>query len=448
MNRFRHRWLWRVLDIVWLAGLAAYLLVGYNDVPFHGDESTLLFMSGDYYFVVQTREIDVVYYTDTPADPLEQDLRLINGTVGKMAMGFTWDMAGLTVHDLNGPWLWGAGWDWNVDNGHMPTDRLLHAGRLSSILLTVISVWAVFGTAWIVTGRRAAAWIAALVYTTTPAVVINGQRAMMDGAMLCFVALTALVAVIVAREQDRDSPRPRVLAVWYVLLGLAGGSAVASKHNAAVAVLAVFLALLLQPVIRRRVSWVCLVRLAAASALVFLTFLFWNPAWWTDITGMPGRVIELRSKLLDGQVEGYGGYDNAGERVAGLVRQAFSAKPQFYEVRAWKDYIGDQIDAYQNAGYGGRRGGWPWGIVIAGLTVTGLGALVARWREGPVLLVLVWLGLTALTLLILTPLEWQRYYLPLQAPVAVMAGTGAACIGMWGVRAARVRVRITRNKNG
>jgi hypothetical protein len=75
-------------------------------------------------------------------------VRLINGTVSKMAIGFAWDLAGLTVNDLNHQWLWGAGWDWNVQDGHLPGDRLLRVARWSSALMLVISAWALFGIAW------------------------------------------------------------------------------------------------------------------------------------------------------------------------------------------------------------------------------------------------------------------------------------------------------------
>ena len=156
-TRWRGESKWDVktgLDRLWLIGLALYILSGYNLVPFHGDESTLTYMSRDYHDLVQARDLDRVLYRDPPRDPAAQELRILNGTVGKMAMGFAWDLAGLTVDDLNEQWVWGAPWEWNVSDGHMPGDRLLRAARLSSALMLVISAWALFGIARLVIPAR------------------------------------------------------------------------------------------------------------------------------------------------------------------------------------------------------------------------------------------------------------------------------------------------------
>ncbi|HEX3054135.1 MAG TPA: hypothetical protein VHP83_26005, partial [Aggregatilineaceae bacterium] len=50
--------------------------------------------------------------------------------------------------------------------------------------------------------------------------------------------------------------------------------------------------------------------------------------------------------------------------------------------------------------------------------------------EGPALLVLVWLVVTTAALLVSTPFEWQRYYLPLQPPLAIVIGIGVWRIGV------------------
>jgi len=77
----------RALDGFWLVLLAIYVVAGTRDVPFHGDESTLIAMSRDYYSLVQTHNLDQVLYQPDPDDPMMQELRILNGTVGKMAMG-------------------------------------------------------------------------------------------------------------------------------------------------------------------------------------------------------------------------------------------------------------------------------------------------------------------------------------------------------------------------
>ncbi len=434
------RALWRALDVLWLGALAVYVLAGVGDVPFHGDESSLIAMSHDYYHLVQKRDIEPVLYDPHPADPMDQELRLINGTVGKMAMGLAWDMAGLTAADLNEPWLWGADWEYNVSMGHLPGERLLHAARLSSAVLTVISLVAVFAIAWLV-GGRPAAWAAALIYASDAAVLLNGRRAMMEGAHLAFSTLAVLAALLVVREQGRHPlPRRRALVGLTALFGVLGGLAVASKHPALIVVAAGFVAIASEPFIRRKPSPLNrrrILRWIGASILVLLTFLALNPAWWSDPLRMPGRVLELRSTLLDQQVVGYGGYNGLAERVEGLLELSFGAKPQYYEAPGWDEWIAGEIAQYEASGLAGRGAGLVWALALGVAWVAGMWQLGRRWREGPVWTVLLWTGITALALLVATPLAWQRYYLPLRPALAVVAGCGAAALATGALRLRR-----------
>ncbi len=434
----RQRVFWRGVDGLWLTALAIYVLAGVASVPFHGDESSLIAMSRDYVYLVQQRQLEPVLYDPTPADPMEQELRLINGTVGKMAMGLAWDLAGLTEADLNRPWLWGADWDYNVSTGHLPEERLLRAARLSSAVLTALSVIAVAAAAGLV-GGRPAAWAAALLYVTTPAVLLNGRRAMMEGSHLAFSTCTALAALLIVREQARRPWSGRRLGWLYAALGALAGLAVASKHPAMMVVALAFAGVALQPLRHppERRAWAGHAqRVLGAGVLALLVFLALNPAWWSDPLGMPGRVLELRQNLLDQQVAGFGGYENWGERLAELVTQAFGAKPQYYESPGWAEWVAAEIARYDGSFLAGRPGGWGWGVPLAMLTAAGAWSLGRRWRDDLALAALIWAAGIALALLVATPLAWQRYYLPLQPPLAVLAGYGAASLGRWGFRRA------------
>ncbi|NLF74469.1 MAG: phospholipid carrier-dependent glycosyltransferase [Chloroflexi bacterium] len=439
-----NRWAWLILDVLWLAGLALYVIAGYRSVPLHGDEPTLIYMSRDYYHLVQRRDVEPVLYRDEPANPAEQDLRLINGTVGKMAMGLAWDLAGLTVDDLNDQWVWEWSWNDNIALGHMPGERLLHAARLSSALFTVISAWVVFGIARVVAARRLAAWAASLIYVTTPAVLLNGRRAMMDGSMLGFIALTALVGVLIVRQQARGW-RGAKLAALYALLGVCGGLAVASKHNAAITVAAVFAAVLVAPLLdarraddmRSHFDAPHLLRVASASLLVIVTFLALNPAWWSAPLAVPEIVLDKREELITSQEAWFGGYESFSGRLEGLADASFFAAPQYYEVAVWQEYVGDQIADYEDSWLAGRQGGPVWGGLLLIAFAAGLWTLIERWREGPAWVVLIWTALSALALLVLTPMLWQRYYLPLQPALAVVAGIGMGRVILWAAQVVR-----------
>jgi len=213
-----------------------------------------------------------------------------------------------------------------------------------------------------------------------------------------------LAAIGLLRAQARPRARGRTRWAWAVALG-------AQVYAAHVA------------------------RLAVALVVTGLVFLALTPAWWSDPLHMPERVLYARSEVLRGQLKGYGGYDSWGDRAAGLIDFAFFAPPQYYEVPVWQEFVGDQITAYESTLLAGRLGGAIQSWLVAALFAGGVVALARRWREGPALLILLWPLLTALGLFLSTPLAWQRYYLPLQPGIAVVAAAGAAWL------AARARER-------
>jgi hypothetical protein len=159
---------------------------------------------------------------------------------------------------------------------------------------------------------------------------------------------------------------------------------------------------------------------------------------------MPGIVIEQRRLILDEQVAAFGGYHGAADRLTGLWRELFRAQPQYYEAPYWRDYPGvrQEIADYEASGLAGWKAGALSTAVRFSLAVTGFGLMLWVLIRGQgaarrVALVLAcWsIGLVALALLTV-PLGWQRYYLPLQPPLAVIMGLGSGvglqALGSWG----------------
>lgn len=410
----------KMLDSLLIGMLLLYILAGMTLTPFHGDESSTIYMSRDWYTLVWAHNPSALFYRNPP-DPktaTDQQLRLVNGPLAYYITGLAWSMVGLTVNDVNDQWLWGADWDYNHDNGHIPSDRLLFVTRLSSTLLTALSAAMVFVIGRQLAGHNAGR-VSAFVYATLPMVLINGRRAMFEGAFLLMIALVIWIGMALARRmtgQIKGEWR------WWLLLGLLSGLAIAAKHTAILIVIPVFGTLLLVGGLRRPGY------LIGALAIAGITFLILNPAWWGAPLEVPREVLRLRQELLNGQVEHFGGYASSGERLVALITQPLGG-PQYYEDRqGWPQWIGGQISAYEQAGP--LTVGIAWGWAGAALGAVGLAALVhtTRQKRG----VLVFLNVTwftALALLILTPLAWQRYYVPLAPLWAGLIGTGM--ITLW-----------------
>jgi hypothetical protein len=141
---------------------------------------------------------------------------------------------------------------------------------------------------------------------------------------------------------------------------------------------------------------------------------------------------------LNEQTALYGGYGGLGDALAGFLRQTFVAQPQYFEVSGWESTIGDQIARYESSPLQGITiGGSPVGAVILGaLVVIGIWTLV-RNRTIPVStrwLIGTWMLAMVVTTALLTPIEWQRYYLPVYPAIGLLASLGA----WWIIRTIRV----------
>jgi 4-amino-4-deoxy-L-arabinose transferase-like glycosyltransferase len=278
-----------------------------------------------------------------------------------------------------------------------------------------LSVALVFRIGWLLRGRSAA-WIAALIYATLPAVLLNGRRAMFEGATLFAIALVIERGLVLTRHLQ-PSPNTRKAQVNYALLGLACGVGVATKHSLLIIVVPVLGLLALLGWSIRTLRGV-----VVAGIIALATFLVLNPAWWTAPLTVPREVLRLRQGVLQAQVDIFGGYTNTSDRVVALLRYPLGTAQYFEDKQNWNAWIGDQIAAYEAS----RLGGINWNalglLAYAVITVGVVSLLLARQPMG--LLFVGVLAFAVLSLFIATPLPWQRYYLLLAAPLAIAAGIG------------------------
>lgn len=430
-----NKWTWLVLDLTWLMLLALYVVGGMRLVPFHGDESTIIWMSKDYSYLFSSGELERVQFNDNPIDASEQHLRLLNGPLTKYVIGFVWTTQGYTVEDINEQWHWGFDWNWNLDNGHIPGDDLLHIARWPSTLMLIGSVIAVFVSGLLLSGRLTA-YFASFIYGLHPVVLLNGRRAMFEGGLLLLGMLVLLTAIWFVHTRSWRAT---------VVFGLVCGLGVSNKHSVAfaiVATLAAVMILLVWTAIQQRQTNSLdqllknFRKLLIAGVIATAVFLVLNPVWWGDPVSRVGQVLEARTNLLDQQVALFGGYADLPDQIAGFFRQVFPARPQYFEVADWSQFISGEISSYEASYWDGYTS--LQGRVLAGgfLAFCTIGVLVwlRRCNQCSELMVesrKMFSG-TALVLmattLILTPIEWQRYYLMLIPLVCLSAATGLAFI--------------------
>lgn len=425
-------------DRVWLTILAGYILAGTAVVPFHGDESTTIWMSRDYAYIFLDRDLSRVRYSDPPISATEQHLRLITGSLTKYLIGFAWHLDGQTIDSINEQWDWGADWNYNLVFGHAPDDRLLMLGRLPSAFMLASGVFVLFGIARNLGGRRVA-FLASLYYVLNPALLLNGRRAMFEGGLVLFSLLVIWVAIGYLRNRN-----------WWlaILLGMVSGLAISAKHPAAFTLLPVYAVCGMFALITSyhpRIRLIYLSQLLISAVLALLVFYILNPVWWNDPFARLEEVIEARTDLLEGQVAAFGHYENTADQIAGFFRQTFIVFPQYYEVDEWQDYIADEIARYEKTPYKGISiGGSQLGaFLVASFYAIGLGLSIhaAFFNVDPYTrqsssVIAVWSIFMLVTSGILVPLEWQRYFLMMHLTVSLITPIGI--IWVWN----RLRIGI------
>lgn len=426
-----------LLDAVLLILLAGYMLAGVQNVPFHGDESTTIWMSRDFATTILEGDIQAVTYQPPPRRTTEQHMRVITGNLAKITMGVAWENTGFDGNDLNDQWVWGLDIEWNRANGHMPSDRLLLMTRLSSAVLLIVSTALVMAmTRWVANQlfahrliSAAASWLSAILYGLNPTILMNGRRAMFEGAMLFGVALVGWVTL---GQINRQSSLK-----GYVLIGAAAGIALSAKHSTVFTIALLFIGLAAVEWGRSRNQPKHWYQLSSKFIILTLTALFvflaLTPLWWSNhLLEMPRITLNERQKILDEQVALFGGYDGWGERLEGLWRRSFGVEPQYYEADYWGDYAGvaDEISDYESSHLAGiTLPVMP--VIRVVLVVAGFFAMGFGWWHGQkniVGVLALWAIGICLISLITTPLNWQRYYLPIQPPLSMVMGLGGAVL--------------------
>ncbi|HLU09458.1 MAG TPA: phospholipid carrier-dependent glycosyltransferase [Oceanobacillus sp.] len=422
---------YRLLDGLFLVALALFVLAGTPLASFHGDEPMQIYMSGDYEVaLVQGNPSALMtnppYFIDT--DP---QLRILNGTINRYAIGFARTLAGIGADQLppRPGWDWGLNYDDNVSTGHRPSEALMLAGRLPSSLFLAASVFVMFGLARQF-GNRPFAYLVTALYTLNPIILLNGRRAMQEGSLLFFGLLVILIAAVIARRRANGESTP--LYLWIGLI-LGGALTLASKHNGVVFMVGALGWIFVGELTHFRLREVALttIKLLVSSVLIAGLFLALSPALWNDPVARFGDLLAVRAELLDIQVAA----DPLApmpfeQRVQNILTQPFLTPLAHYEVAAWADFapITAEITQYMNSPLSGLQFGQWIGLVLT--ILAGLGIIVLfvprlrpyhEWASSWGLLV--WLVVTCASLFA-NPLPWQRYYLPLIPIVTLLAGIG------------------------
>ncbi len=437
-------------DVLWQALLCLYIMGGAAIVPFHGDESSKIYIGRDYYYLFLEGDRSKLSQQSKRSDnSSEYHTNLASGSISNMIYGWLAASSGYAMTELNKDWHWGLDYSENLASERVPEARLLRSARLASAaqLAAAAALLYIFAC---MTISRPTAWLASLLFAIHPSLLLNGRRALQEGSHMLGTMLVLVMAAWIIRQGR-----------WwqYALLGICAGWAIAAKHTSAFLVALVFLALgalsvyeQLRASDKRKLGPLAGLSMAGlmVSIITLLVFYLLNPGWWDAPLQSAQSVMSERAALLQRQVGVYGGYQSLGQQVKGYYRFVLLGERQYYEDQQWAGYpeISRQIQHYEGSGWAGAAIGGnallalAMSLLVAGGIFLLLGDCYVSLRNSALLLwgggiiplsracaitwqnralVLFWGGGITALVFALTPLPWARYYLPVLPFTLMMA---------------------------
>lgn len=405
-NRLRNQLLQMIVILGFIVLVSIGYFLGLPGVPFHPDEQTYLFMSGDVERFFSTPSY--LFWTPTQATDLHQKYRLRDAPLTRWFIGIGRQVARKPAPQVD--WDWSKDWETNRANGALPSQDLLLAGRLSVAFLFPFSLWLMFEVAKSISNNLGG-WAAMVILASHGLILLHTRRAMAESSLL-FTCLLTLWLI----------QRPRRSPLW---IGLAAALAFNAKQSAAPLVLLAAIAVLssegesgLRFTIRlHNILFFCL-----TFGLVTFTL---NPFLWSNPI-LAGRAAWFeRNQLVSQQVEMVRSvnpemvWETPSHRLQGFFVHLFFSRPAIADVSNYvQDIQSDEEKYFANPIHNLMRD-LKSGAILAFLTFFGFtlaavhtGKLNNQKRRSIRLLwIATLLQLAGLTAFV--PLPFQRYVLPL-----------------------------------
>lgn len=272
----------KLLPIAILIIIAGLYMLGAKGVPFHPDEATYIYMSGD--LETLFHHPAELFYSPTPADAIRQNYRLLDAPLTRWLIGIGRMVAGAPT--LTADWNWTQTWQQNAQAGALPDSTLLLISRLSVAWLFGFTLFFTYQAGKILFGPQFV-WLN-IVFTALNALILMHTRRAMAESVLLF-AVCWLILLLAKKESNP------------ILLGLAAALAFNAKFTSAGLVLVILMAAWVNS---KLPSWKMRLRnvLLCAVFILFITYIL-NPVAWKNPLQTVRAALEARSTLAAQQVE-------------------------------------------------------------------------------------------------------------------------------------------------
>jgi len=404
--------------------LLVIFCAGIQNVGFHPDESQW----------IATSNVFEPFITGNFASPVweESHWTLTQPPVTRYIIAVGRLAGGYHAADLNVAWAWSLDTDANIARGAMPSPGLLWWSRLPMAILAAICGLILFKLVSATAGRLAG-YIMLLLFVASPYLLYNLGRAMSEAPMLAFVLLVIFAGVLAisswqrAAAGDGRSVRAFVRPLgWVIVMSVLCGLAGATKLNGLATVPAALMFCVLAPVVQKgnvpTPTRACFTIIVCVLVLLVAvgTFIVLNPYLYPDVWGHTVNMFQYRLQEMQAQEAAYPTYRIQGlDMRIGIVSQ-----------RVFQDYA--------TLSFGGAQ------VVNIPLSALGFCYLLYaawRWLRGRVIsgtsMAIILVGAAAAVPALLTPLDWDRYFL-----LPVVFSSLCIAIGIsWAIRGAYRWVR-------
>lgn len=421
----RSKMLGFIIILAWLMFGALYLF-NVGSVPFHPDETSFLYQSRDFEHLLR-EPLSLGWRSDQKGER-DQDYRALNAPLTKYLIGAGRSLGGYGPETVERDWDWSKSWVENQSAGALPPSHLLTIARWSVAILIPAAVVLLFLAGKMLEGTFVGL-VGAILLASNALIMLHTRRAMTESTLIFGICL-AMYGFL------RGERNP-----W--LAGLGAAIAISSKYSALAILPAGLLAVCWNsedPLPRLSGSG----RRLAYFLLVFsIVVVLFHPIVWTaPLQAVPG-MISARSELLDRQTTEVRNLapdlvmDTYSERAMGMLSLVYFANLQFEEVGNYSKELANDVDNYLQKPWNNLGRGLVWGGISLILTLLGIiiGTLRAVQtqatprREYAILLLMTASLIGAL--LLLNPLPFQRYYLPLVPLICIWIPVGLIPVWEW-----------------
>ena len=382
---------WNIIEtIIILVVISFGYLRNLEQVKFHIDES--FWIATSYMFEAYVKG---EFWSDAWAESYQT---VTNSPMPRYLIGISRFIGGYRVPDLNRPWNYERGVNFNERVGAMPSDDLLWWSRLPMAILAVVSIWMGFWFVKKIAGRPAGyLWV--IFSVASPFLLLQTRRAMGESSILFFVILAAIFCYLAVEQLVTEE-----FIGWKVWLylglsaictGLAGESKLNGLSMLGAIVFSIAVALGRRADLNRLAKLLQFIKLSAF--IIILTIVtFWGtyPYLWPDLWGRTVHIFQNRAKEMSEQT-----ISHPVDHIASL-EQRLTIMP----ARILEDY---SPFPFRGARY-----------LNFFLTLLGLGLAAAsawNWVKGkensPSALIFLLTAFAASGPAFFTMLDWDRYYL-------------------------------------